>query len=106
MDLLSLRGRSALSPFPLAQLGAPLTHAAPGHRVATIDATYWHFAELSRPLSTPERATLDELLTYGPRDAATDHSDRGELLLVTPRIGTLSPWSSKATDIARNCGLD
>jgi phosphoribosylformylglycinamidine synthase len=106
MDLLSLRGRSALSPFRVAKLVAVLTHAAPGHRVATITATYWHFVELSRAPSPNERATLDELLTYGPRDAEPPGNDAGQLILVTPRIGTLSPWSSKATDIAHQCGLE
>src|SRR5690606_24740892 len=48
--------------------------------------------------------TLDKLLTYGP--AIASHEPRGQLILVTPRPGTISPWSSKATDIARNCGLN
>src|SRR5690606_15713922 len=47
--------------------------------------------------------TLDKLLTYGP--AIASHEPRGQMLLVTPRPGTISPWSSKATDIAHNCGL-
>ena len=51
-----------------------------------------------------DRATLDRLLTYGP-DLATPRDARGLSVLVTPRLGTISPWSSKATDIARNCGL-
>ncbi len=45
----------------------------------------------------------DRLLSYGPRDEGGDHA--GELLLVVPRPGTISPWASKATDIAHNCGL-
>ena len=103
MDLVSLRGRSALSPFRVAKLFAALSAAAPRHRVASIAATYWHFAELARPLAAAEHAKLARLLEYGPRAAPTD--DSGTLLLVTPRPGTLSPWSSKATDIARDCGL-
>src|SRR6185369_3983807 len=103
MDLVSLRGRSALSPFRVAKLLAALSAATPSHRVASLTATYWHFAEVSRPLERAERATLTRLLEYGPRDSGSD--DDGALLLVTPRPGTLSPWSSKATDIAHNCGL-
>src|SRR5256885_13604468 len=103
MDLVSLRGRSALSPFRVAKLFAALSAASPSHRVASLTATYWHFAEVSRPLQRDEHATLERLLEYGPRD--TQREDTGTLLLVTPRPGTISPWSSKATDIAHNCGL-
>ncbi len=105
MDLLSLRGRQALSPFRVAKLFAALSAVLPRHRVASIAATYWHFADTARPLSEAERSTLEQLLTYGPAEPSASDDD-GELILVTPRIGTLSPWSSKATDIARNCGLD
>ena len=103
MQLLSLRGRHALSAFRLAKLLAALDGARPGHAVERVDAVYWHFAELERDLTAPERATLERILTYGPHDAPA--ADDGALLLVVPRPGTISPWSSKATDIARNCGL-
>jgi phosphoribosylformylglycinamidine synthase len=103
MDLLSLRGRSALPPFRVAKLLAALAAVHPDHRVAALSATYWHFAELTRPLAPEARGVLERLLEYGPRDTGSD--DSGELLLVTPRPGTISPWSSKATDIAHNCGL-
>jgi len=62
---------------------------------------YWHFVEVERGLDAGEQATLLRLLTYGP-PAPTP---RGRPVLVTPRLGTISPWSSKATDIARQCGL-
>jgi phosphoribosylformylglycinamidine synthase len=103
MDFLTLRGRSALSPFRVAKLLAALAKVRPEHRVASVGATYWHFAALDRPLTVEERVVLERLLTYGPRDMASDAG--GELLLVAPRPGTISPWSSKATDIAHNCGL-
>jgi len=64
-----------------------------------------HFAELAQPLSAPEREVLAQLLTYGPRLEAPAQAGAGECLLVVPRTGTISPWSSKATDIARVCGL-
>jgi hypothetical protein len=51
-----------------------------------------------------EDAKLARILAYGPANAAVEA--RGELMLVVPRIGTISPWSSKATDIARVCGLE
>ena len=98
-ELLSLRGRNALSSFRVAKLLSSLT----GTRVAAVAAVYWHFIRTSHALTAAERATLDRLLTYGPRGASDD--DSGELLLVLPRPGTISPWASKATDIAHNCGL-
>ncbi|MFB0975182.1 MAG: phosphoribosylformylglycinamidine synthase, partial [Tolumonas sp.] len=64
---------------------------------------YMHFADVSAPLSEAERVILEKLLTYGPTIA--EHTPTGLLVLVTPRPGTISPWSSKATDIAHNCGL-
>src|SRR6185369_17567673 len=73
------------------------------HAVTTVSAEYWHFVAIERALSAAERQTLDRLLTYGAHDH--DISVDGELFVVVPRPGTISPWSSKATDIATNCGL-
>ncbi|MEP7328414.1 MAG: phosphoribosylformylglycinamidine synthase, partial [Betaproteobacteria bacterium] len=104
-EILSLAGRSALSPFRLSKLLQGLAHVHPAHAVVHLQATYRHFVELARPLCADERRTLDELLTYGEdgdRNAAAPQAR----WLVVPRPGTISPWSSKATDIARNCGLD
>src|SRR6185436_18000104 len=102
-QLLTLRGRHALSPFRVAKLRAALAAFRPVNAVSSVSAEYWHFVELDRELSSTERDTLDRLLTYGAHDEAG--VDGGELFVVVPRLGTLSPWSSKATDIARNCGL-
>ncbi|MEZ5460062.1 MAG: hypothetical protein R3E65_12445 [Steroidobacteraceae bacterium] len=80
---------------------------APGLQLA--DARFHHFGELSRPLSDDEHARLVALLTYGPREAApaAAHDRAGGLVrIVVPRPGTISPWASKATDIAHVCGLD
>src|SRR5947209_4186708 len=99
-ELLSLRGRNALSPFRVAKLVSTLT----GFGVSSITAEYWHFAHVQRSLTPQEHSTLESLLHYGPRSESTDGT--GQLFLVLPRPGTISPWSSKATDIARNCGLD
>ncbi|MDE2208973.1 MAG: phosphoribosylformylglycinamidine synthase [Betaproteobacteria bacterium] len=103
-EILALRGRAALSPFRIAKLRAALDVAQPGHRIESVSARYWHLAEASRPLRGDERATLERLLAYGPADVGSDGGD-GRVFVV-PRPGTISPWSSKATDIARNCGLD
>ena len=107
-QLLTLRGRHALSPFRVAKLHAALAAARPGNSVSDVSTEYWHFVETACPLEPSERRTLERLLTYGSHDASTDgdtRADEGELFVVVPRPGTLSPWSSKATDIAKNCGL-
>jgi phosphoribosylformylglycinamidine synthase len=100
--VLRLPGRSALSDFRLAKLFAAARRAIP--RLTRIRTQYWHFVKLSHPLDAREREVLERLLTYGPKSAHEDlHED---ILLVVPRLGTVSPWASKATDIARACGLD
>ncbi len=102
-DVLALRGGAALSSFRVAKLLDALAARAKAS-ITGLSAYHWHFVEVSRALDALEQATLERLLAYGPRkdaDAASDAS-----LLVVPRLGTISPWSSKATDIARNCGLD
>ncbi|WP_373456975.1 phosphoribosylformylglycinamidine synthase [Kosakonia cowanii] len=72
--------------------------------VSNIYAEYTHFADLNAALTEEEYARLQRLLKYGP--SLSSHTPTGKLLLVTPRPGTISPWSSKATDIAHNCGLE
>jgi phosphoribosylformylglycinamidine synthase len=101
-DLLTLRGRNALSEFRLKKLTQALKRTAPA--ITAITAEYWHFAALKVPLQSPQRKVLERILTYGPAPAGV--SEAGRLLLVVPRLGTISPWASKATDIAHSCGLD
>jgi phosphoribosylformylglycinamidine synthase len=100
-EILKLRGSPALSVFRLEKLYARLAEIAPGARIA--GAEFWHFVETAHALAARERAVLEQLLTYG--EAAAPAAAAGDLYLVLPRIGTISPWSSKATDIARQCGL-
>lgn len=100
-QLFKLRGGSAHSPFRLEKLRQILVEAVPS--LAAVHAEFWHFVRVTQPLSEEERARLERLLTYGPRSTPGDA--RGDLLVVVPRIGTISPWSSKATDIAHRCGL-
>ena len=100
-EILKLRGGPALSAFRLEKLHARLAEIAPGARIA--GAEFRHFVETAHALDARERAVLDQLLVYGePVQAAPP---AGEFYLVVPRPGTISPWSSKATDIARQCGL-
>ena len=100
-EILKLRGSPALSAFRLEKLQARLAETAPGARIA--GAEFWHFVEAAHALAVDERAVLDQLLVYG--EPVQPIPLAGELYLVVPRLGTISPWSSKATDIARQCGL-
>jgi phosphoribosylformylglycinamidine synthase len=100
--MLILPGAPPLSRFRLAKLLEVIQGACP--RVSRVAARHVHFADLSRELDADERRVLERLLTYGPSRKG-DEPD-GRLLLALPRFGTISPWSSKATDIAHNCGLE
>ena len=102
--MLQVPGAPALSAFRIAKLRARLAALAPD--VTALDTRFVHFVDLERPLTAAQRAILDRLLTYGPRIERLLDERAGETLLIVPRAGTISPWSSKATDIARVCGLD
>jgi phosphoribosylformylglycinamidine synthase len=98
-DILCLKGDAAFSAFRLQRLTNRLTAAVPDIEGAGAD--YWHVVAQKRALNAGERARLATLLEEKPAGF-----DAGELFLVAPRIGTISPWSSKATDIAFNCDLE
>lgn len=100
--MLILEGSRAFSDFNKKKLLTSLQKSLTG--LVDIHARYWHFVKNKEELTETELTKLKELLHYGE----SDNSERpyGELLLVTPRPGTISPWSSKATDILHNCGLD
>ena len=99
--MLRLRGGSALSPFRLEKLLSRVRADLP--EVSAIHSEYVHFVDLEQALDGEKRAVLERILSYGP--ASGPVSEEGQLVLVVPRPGTLSAWSSKATDIAHNCGL-
>jgi phosphoribosylformylglycinamidine synthase len=99
--MLILRGSSALSPFRLQKLLQDLIAA--GLPAQAVSAEFVHVVEVAADLTPAEHSVLGQLLTYGPSRAAT--TPTGLLQIVAPRPGTLSPWSSKATDIAHICGL-
>jgi phosphoribosylformylglycinamidine synthase len=92
--ILKLRGVAAFSSSRLARLRKSLG--------AELVAEHWYFIETAGVLSDAEQARLRELLGI-PAQLAP--APAGSLLLVTPRLGTISPWASKATDIAHNCGF-
>jgi len=104
--MLIIRGSSALSAFRGEKLLSELNAA--GVPVRAVWADYLHLVEFDDALAAggpnpAEREVLQKLLTYGPKRTAT--VPVGFERIVAPRPGTLSPWSSKATDIARICGL-
>jgi phosphoribosylformylglycinamidine synthase len=102
--MFSLFGAPALSQFRLDQLLLALKAEEP--RVQALASRWMHFVDTSRPLNDSELTVLGKLLTYGERvPAALREMPSGQRLLVTPRVGTESPWSSKATDIVYVCGL-
>ncbi|MCC5871977.1 MAG: phosphoribosylformylglycinamidine synthase [Gammaproteobacteria bacterium] len=99
---LDLAGGEAVSEFRRKKLLDALAGREPG--LSNLAARFCHLVELTRPLDQRERTLLERLLRYGPR---TDGAPAGApFALVVPRPGTQSPWSSKASDIAHNCGLD
>ncbi len=74
--------------------------------VGNISAEFLHVVAISRELAANELATLKQLLTYGVSNGVSgENAAICPSLLILPRLGTISPWSSKATDIAHNCGL-
>ena len=99
-QFLRLRGRDALSAFRRKKLLLAVAAEVAG---LEINAEFWHFIQLQDALDDASRQQLERILTYGPVTAQV--AQNGTLLLVTPRLGTISPWSSKATDIAKHCGL-
>ena len=99
--VLRLPGAAALSGFRIEKLLAQVRALQPA--VTGLAARFVHFVALERPLEPAERSRLERLLTYGPTIPPGEPG--GQSLLVVPREGTISPWSSKASDIARVCGL-
>lgn len=94
-------GGNALSPFRAQALLQQLQAASP--HIVGVAARHVHWVWTDQPLDPALRGRLAELLQYG--DPYAGPADQGLLVVVMPRLGTVSPWASKATDIAHNCGL-
>ena len=96
-----LNGARALSDFRAARVLAALQRVSSS--IEAVSGRFVHFVHASRELAKAEEERLASLLTYG--DAAEDV--RADLaFMVVPRLGTISPWASKATDIVKNCGIE
>ncbi|MBP5992277.1 MAG: phosphoribosylformylglycinamidine synthase [Piscinibacter sp.] len=98
--LFHFEGGNALSAFRAQALLPRLQAVQP--RISAVHARHVHWVWSDHPLARAEHDKLEALLRYG--DPYAGPAD-GALLVVAPRLGTLSPWASKATDIAHNCGL-
>ncbi len=95
---------SALSDFRAQQLLPKLQ--AIDSKIVGISARFVHLTATEAAPSDSEKAQLVALLSYGePCKPQISKKPEEALFIVSPRLGTVSPWASKATDIARNCGL-
>ena len=100
LHLTQLEGGNALSSFRAQQLLSALVAIHP--KISGVAARFVHLVATDAAPDAAQHSRLAALLTYGEPYAGP--SD-GPVVVVTPRLGTISPWASKATDIARNCGL-
>ncbi|MBT4262204.1 MAG: phosphoribosylformylglycinamidine synthase, partial [Thiotrichales bacterium] len=109
--MLIISGGPALSKFRAQKMESLLRSS-----VSVVDKVVTqliHFVDVERELSSDELLVLEQLLKYGPTHSAKDSANKlnnskvenVESWVVVPRLGTISPWSSKATDIANNCDL-
>ncbi|CUI02990.1 Phosphoribosylformylglycinamidine synthase, synthetase subunit / Phosphoribosylformylglycinamidine synthase, glutamine amidotransferase subunit [Janthinobacterium sp. CG23_2] len=73
--------------------------------ITAVQARFYHFIDTSAALSADDTSRLAAMLTYGEPAAASSREGVTEEFFVIPRLGTISPWASKATDIAHNCGM-
>jgi len=107
--MVCLRGSAALSQFRIDKIQSKLEGDCPS--IKHLYAEFWHFVwvdtrlsvQKSDALDATQQQILEQILTYGP--TMQKEEPQGELFLVLPRIGTISPWASRATDIVKHCGL-
>ena len=96
----ALRGAPALSPFRIEKLMQKAQKL--GLPQNQLSSEYWYFVASHQPLDNPTIEKLEALLAAKRVESPAVEQN---LFLITPRIGTISPWASKATDIAQNCGI-
>ncbi len=101
-EILPLAGGSALSDFRARALLTKLQ--AVSAKVTGVTARFIHLVATEHSPSSETVRELTEILTYGPEYAGS--ADAAVRFIVAPRLGTISPWASKATDIVHNCGID
>ena len=116
LHLLQIEGGNALSAFRVRALLALLRSSCP--RIAAVAARHVHWAAFDAAPKPGQLDKLHALLAYGgpypgpigpigtTGTTGSARATESELVVVLPRLGTVSPWASKASDIARNCGLE
>ena len=102
--MLLIRGTSPFSPASANKQLTQLQSSNPG--VVALTAEYVHFVDSDGKLSDGDLTVLNRLLQYGPTASSTDDQGSESVeVVVVPRAGTISPWSSKSSDISKICGL-
>ena len=96
-------GASALSDFRQTRLLETLTRI--DSNITGVHGQYLHFVNAQAPLTAEDSAKIEALMHYGDPFVEVKERGNSETFLVVPRFGTVSPWASKATDIAHHCGL-
>ena len=99
--MLILPGSNALSAFRAQRLLSAIQKIDPA--VTGVSGRYLHFIDGGDNLSESDLTRLETLLTYGE---PYTQAEKGDEFIVVPRAGTISPWSSKATDILHSCSLE
>ncbi len=99
-QLMHFEGGNALAPHQVQALLPKLQAIHP--KISAVQARFVHWVVVDQALPADQLDKLAALLTYGD---AYEGGAEGDLIVVAPRLGTVSPWASKATDIAHNCGL-
>ncbi|RKZ49914.1 MAG: phosphoribosylformylglycinamidine synthase [Gammaproteobacteria bacterium] len=100
-----LCGKTALSEFRINKLLPALKQKVPG--ITHVESQFIHFIHSQNELESHEIKQLNTILLGSDKADLKEKDETGAaFILVTPRPGTISPWSSKATDILHNCGMD
>ncbi len=99
--MLILHGKSALSSFRIEKLLHKLHADVPS--IHAVSSQFIHFVDTVKKPNDAQMMVLERILMYGESKEQAEY--QGEDFMVIPRVGTISPWASKATDIAHNCGL-
>jgi phosphoribosylformylglycinamidine synthase len=103
LHISTIEGGNALSPFRINQLLPRLQ--AVSDKISHLSARFVHLAATETPPNDALSSKLQSLLTYGEPAEQLDTKSNTVQIIVAPRLGTVSPWASKASDIAHNCGL-
>ena len=101
--MLQISGSQAISAFRVEKLLIDVQTNLPHIHVSKLVSEFQHFVDINGELGAEQHQVLSKLLTYGPK--RREAKNNGQLILVLPRVGTISPWSTKATNIANNTGL-